>query len=535
VLLLLAASLHAWILCHTEVTARDSIGFIRYALNLETHPWDDIVRGSEQHPLYPLTVLAVSVPVRALGTGPLADLMVLSAQLASCLAAVLLVLPTYYLGRELFDRRVGFWAAGVFQTLPVIAHVTSDALSEALFLLFVTTAMLLAAQALRRGSGWRYALCGLCAGLAYLTRPEGALVLGAVAVVLLALQAAPAWRRRWRRVLLHAGCLLGPAVLIAAPFVLATGHITTKPTGRHMLETTLACSADAAEAAPATTGGLWAVWWHGFREGDQPTSIWGLRAIGEEFLKSTNYWGGVFALLGLFAYRRRLPAVPGAWVVLLVGLAHALLLWRLAYLMGYLSERHTLLLVLCSVFWAVSAALALADAVAARVLALAGARRGQVAAAAVLMTLLASLGAPSALRPLHYNRAGHRSAGVWLASQAQPGDLIVDPFCWAHYYAGWVFREGKTDDVPEGYRPTVYVVVEESDNPHENLRMLPIAWNLARQGQLVYACPLKSRRGAGEKLLVYRLTPPPSAPPRRTRKLTASTTPDQTDQGPGPR
>src|SRR5205807_129692 len=79
---------------------------------------------------------------------PLADLMRLSAQLASSLASVLLVIPMYYLGKLLFHRAAGFWAALMFQCLPVTGHILGDGLSEALFLLLTTSGLLFGAQAL---------------------------------------------------------------------------------------------------------------------------------------------------------------------------------------------------------------------------------------------------------------------------------------------------------------------------------------------------------------------------------------------------
>lgn len=58
-LLLLATAVRAWLVGHTEVAARDSIGYIRYALNLEHEPWEQALRRNEQHPGYPAALLAV--------------------------------------------------------------------------------------------------------------------------------------------------------------------------------------------------------------------------------------------------------------------------------------------------------------------------------------------------------------------------------------------------------------------------------------------------------------------------------------------
>src|SRR4051794_27336408 len=95
-LLALTVALRVWLLCHTEVAARDSIGFIRYALQFESQPWDQVVKRNHQHPGYPLTILAVSGPVRQYVAAPDAVRMQLSAQLASNLASVLLIFPMFY-------------------------------------------------------------------------------------------------------------------------------------------------------------------------------------------------------------------------------------------------------------------------------------------------------------------------------------------------------------------------------------------------------------------------------------------------------
>ena len=66
------------------------------------------------------------------------------------------------------------------------------------WLIVVAGCLAVAVWALRRGAAWCFALCGLFAGLAYLTRPEGLLLVAVVAGVLLLRQAPAAWRRPWR-------------------------------------------------------------------------------------------------------------------------------------------------------------------------------------------------------------------------------------------------------------------------------------------------------------------------------------------------
>src|SRR5262249_29148884 len=152
--------------------------------------------------------------------------------LTSSLAGVLLVIPMFYLGRELFNRSAGFWGALLFQCLPVSSRILSDGLSEATFLFFSTTALLLAVRALRTNSAVRLSLCGALAGLAYLTRPEGALLIAAAGLVLLSKQLYADWRQSWRRMLLCGASLAIGTLATGGFYPYHTGHFTLKPTVR---------------------------------------------------------------------------------------------------------------------------------------------------------------------------------------------------------------------------------------------------------------------------------------------------------------
>jgi hypothetical protein len=503
-LLLLAVAVRGWLMAHTEVLARDSIGFIRYALEFESDSWRSVLRNNHQHPGYPLTVLAVSVPVRACVSGPDVEVMAFSAQLASNLAAVLLVVPMFYLGKLLFHRAAGFGAAALFQCLPVPAHILSDGLSEPLFLLLSCTALVFAVLALRdRAPRW-FALCGVAAGLAYLTRPEGLVVAVAAVVVLLALQRSRAHRRPWRGVLTCTATLLAALFLTGSPYVLATHRLTNKPSGNHIIgrdqptldRSDLAPKKQACARRPLLASTL-AVTLNGADSWQRRAtkSLWYL-AI--ELAKCYHYTAWVLVLLGVWWFRGRACQVPGMWVVLAACGLMTVVLWRLAVVEAYMSDRHLMLIVLCGCYAAAAALWELPDRLRAWLRRPAGGLlRPQVAAVAlVLLGATIASGMPKTLETLHGNRAGHHAAGLWLARHAAPGDIIEDEHCWAHYYAGWVFLEHKTVAPTPHRLPVRYVVIGRRD------RDITLTWNRqkspseeklrAEGGQIVYHWPVES-------------------------------------------
>ena len=503
ILLLLTGLLRMWQIRHTEVTATDGIAFIEYAWKLQHQPWGQVIREAPQHPGYPLAVWAVSIPVRHWLSGDLCDVMVLSAQLVSALASCLLVLPMFYLGRELFNRRVGFWGAALFQCLPVAARVMSDALSEATFLLVSTVTLLLAVRALRSHSVLRFALCGVCGGLAYLVRPEGALSVAATGLVLLGAQGVPRWRQSWRRALTCVAALSVSAGVVASPYIALTGRITEKPTGKKILE-----MAQMEESPTPGTGqrpsavggpllGMLAVWYAPEKGQVHGGSIgWSLWALGTELTKGFHYVLWLPALLGLYWNRRAFWEVPGVWVLVLLSLLQILVVLRVARVMGYLSERHVLILVLCGFY----ASMAAVQELPGRLLALVQTLRGRTSTAAggsawwwgpqgvfsVLMLVgLAAFALPKTLQPLHAIHVGHRAAGKWLAEHTQPSDVVVDPFMWAGYYAGRVFQEGWMGSGPM-VSSARYVVLERPWKEIPSMPTLPQAERLAALGRVVY-------------------------------------------------
>lgn len=503
-----SAAIHAWLICHTEVTARDSIGFIRHAWELRHHPWREVLQDNPHPPLYPLTVLGMSSLVGRLAPGTELETMQLGVQLASSLAAVLLVIPTYFLGRNLFNPRVGFWAAVLFQCLPVGARVLADGLSDPLYLLFITTGLLLAERTFRTNSLPRFIGCGIFSGLAYLTRPEGVLLLGASGLVLFGMQMVPGWRRPWKKTFVLATGMTAAALVISVPYMTVIGGFSNKTTTKQILSVT---HAETCPARPGPMRGpLLAVWLDGYENARWLRRLgWSLKAVGLEVVRGFYYVAWVPALLGLWWCWDPFRKTPGAWVMLVLCLAQVLVLCRVAMVAGYVADRHVLILVLCGLFGAVAAMQELP-----RKLSELSGRPGWaeiswLPAVFLLGLILASL--PKTLQPLHTNRAGHHAAGLWLADHAKLNEYIVDPYCWAKHYAGRTFMDdaNQTDlSAPEYH---FYIVRERRPDrrEHAHLPTIPEKEIIASGGKIVYHWPEQQSEEKAD-VVVYRVPLPDS-------------------------
>jgi hypothetical protein len=501
--ILLSAGIRTWLIWHTSVPARDGIGFIRYAWQLQHRPWREVVRENAHPPGYPLVVLALSLPVRHLIPGSEPLVMQLSAQAASGLAAILLVIPTFLLGRDLFNRRVGIGAAFLFQLLPVPVRITSDALSEGVFLLLIVTALVVAVRAMRRRSPSAFAASGVLSALAYLTRPEGILVAVCTGVVLLIGQAVPLWRRPRNEVAFCFTTLVLGCAVFVAPYMAVIGGVTNKPTARQIMGTVDAEPEIESRLQPSVGPGgpmfasLMAVRWH--LRGNELRVWQTIAGVGYEIGKAFRLvW--LPALCGLWYFRSRFRPLPEAWVLLLVCAGLALMLGQVAWVRGYISDRHTLFFVLCGSIWAVAAI----EEVAKRLPGLHALRFLSGKAWGTLMIVaFAVLGVPDLLKPMHANRAGHRLAGDWLAEHADPHAALLDPFCWADYYSGRAFQDREASIRTPSDSAEIYVIAEDSKLAHRWLRGRNEAARLIQRGVPVYRCPLQ--RGGEAEVIVYRV------------------------------
>jgi 4-amino-4-deoxy-L-arabinose transferase-like glycosyltransferase len=498
VVLILALAIRTWIIAHTEVTARDSIGFMRFALSLQEKPWGEVIRSYEQAPGYPILMLAVMQPVRYFAGGLNPETLILSAQLTSLFASILTIFPLYFLGKSLFGRDAGAIGAALWQCLPVCVQVTSDGLSEATFLVFVSWTLYFAVLALRRPSLLRLCCCGIGTGLAYWTRPEGAELFVAVGAILIT---TGILARRLQFTILQLGALTAGFVPFIALYVGISGHFTNKPTGRDFFNGGGEANPGNIDARRSASAMLFAAFWGVDDAHDESRPLWALHNVGREIRKGLHYLGAGLALVALWWFRKQLGNDPRLW--LLVGLAalHGAILWRVAVMKGYVSDRHTMPIVLIACLW-IGALLAEFGRrlCTLNLLKWSGGHGATIALTAVLL----AWGLPSSLKPMHANRAGHHAAGRWLARNLSPDDEVIDPYCWAHFYSGSVFLEGRYIALPIE-KHTRYVVLEQSANQHSRLPLVPVARSLAEQGERVYSWP-EQEPPERATVVVYRLT-----------------------------
>jgi 4-amino-4-deoxy-L-arabinose transferase-like glycosyltransferase len=238
-----AAALFGWMNSHAEVTFADGLRYIHQAEKIEQGAWGEALIKGVDHPLHPMALAAMHGVIG--GEGPASWQR--AAQVVAVLGSVLLVIPLYLIALEVYGTTAAWLAPLLFLANPLMGFVTVNVLSETTFALFWAWGLWAAVRFLREG---RFVWLPLTIGfgaLAYLTRPEGVLLLAALVATLLVLPLHWATRIYWPRWWAAVGFLvIGPALLVG-PYVAAKGGIGTKPSIARFLGTEKKSAATAIE------------------------------------------------------------------------------------------------------------------------------------------------------------------------------------------------------------------------------------------------------------------------------------------------
>ena len=518
-IIVLASALHVLGIARSALPAQDGLKFLRIARAFQTQPWSDVVRSSDQHPLYPALV-AVIEPVVSLVVRRGPDAWRVAAQLVSALAAVALLIPLHGLTKTLFNSRIADLAVLGFVLLPLPMAVGHDTLSDPLALCAFVTALRLGVSAPQNG-GWRSAIaCGLVAGVGFLARPEVLVVPLAVVVT------------GGSRVALNL-----PSLKLAAPrlaalavvflavvgsYALVKGEVSEKLAVRYSVGAEPPKPKAVHKANRWLPPGLDDPRWD-FSPKEEPAHPPRRRVrevVGDlafQWAEMLGWLPVLFTVWGLVRdrYIRAVIAREGTpedadnsgrhlMAVYLV--LFTLILARHELRMGYLSGRHLLTLVIVSLPWAAAGAFVCARGFALKVGL--GPTTRRLAALALLATCL-SVSCVLQFKPAHPSRWGHWAAGKWLAANASGGESVLDTRGWAAFVSGipaydyWHVRQAFSD------ASLAYVVVGDDELKARSRRAETLRAVLAYAGTPVAGFP-ELRDGTKVGVWVYRFERPTS-------------------------
>ena len=440
VALIVTAALQATIIVRSPTITADGIIFISIARQLPDGAVEAF-RKQDQHPGYPAMLLGATRVAQDLGVRAEPESWMLGGQIVSFACGLLTVSMVWLLGRELFDARAANVAALIFAVLPVARGNAADAVSDTPHLAFYLLAAWLATVGIGRGRTIWLAAAGAVSGLAYWIRPEGLEVV-IVACVFLVFHAR---RTRWgfRRFALAEVALIGSALIVAMPYLVLAGKVTSKqltfakyePTPMHIEQ--LAQVNVPAEPV-ATSATLPTVEQIGSNPAPLSTAapavvvktqytVWLVaKLVGEGIMALLNSIGQGFKwvflpfyVLGHLELARRRPNWLQIRYVVYFGALHCLILLAVFVISGYIGHRHLLPLIALAMPCTALGVIYVAEIVV---------RRYQARPAFAvwgIAGLSCALVLPYTIRPFSREFIPVIAATHWVEQRAEPGAGIV--------------------------------------------------------------------------------------------------------------
>ena len=212
-----------WLITYPRVIENEGTQYARLAQNLLAHRGYMDMRGpvTMLSPLYSILIGAVSFLTRNTE---------LAGRVISLLAGAMLPVAIFLIAEKIYGRRTALAAGLLTGLLPTLIALSGAVYSEGIYLTLLMAAVYWTLIASKGEDYLAAVYAGVCAGLAYLARPEGLLF----AFLFAAWIGAGRWFKRpvGRGYLARAAVLLTTSVVLALPFMI----FLTLKTGRFCWE-----------------------------------------------------------------------------------------------------------------------------------------------------------------------------------------------------------------------------------------------------------------------------------------------------------
>jgi 4-amino-4-deoxy-L-arabinose transferase-like glycosyltransferase len=215
-LLLIAFALRLVLLLQPEVIHNDGTEYVRHAKEVLAGNWTggkgtpDYPSTGKFPPAYPAFIAFIFLFIKNFE---------LAGILVSVIFGTLLVLPVFYLGKEIFGEKVGV-LSGLLVAVQRFLHTSSGSvLTESTYYFFIAASVLFGWRAFSQGKFHHVLLFSLFVSMAYLTRPEGIGLLFVLVIWVLLInppERKRVWKKRVGIVLLAVFCFL----LFSSPYLI---------------------------------------------------------------------------------------------------------------------------------------------------------------------------------------------------------------------------------------------------------------------------------------------------------------------------
>jgi hypothetical protein len=476
ILLTVAFCIGVYLISTTVLIAKDGITFIEYARGLETSPIE-VMKNKYQHPGYPFLIVVAHKIAEAGHKGSSTQSWIYSAQAVTLVFRLLALVMLYLVGKKIVGERFSFWAILILILLPDAAEYGSDALSDWPYIFFLSASFLLLIQGTVSGKWWLFGFSGLAAGMGYLIRPECTQVV-AFGTLWLGLQVFCSGRITSKRKAVFAfALLLVGFLIIAGPYMKLKGAVFPKKQLVQFIPHT--------QSSEVYEQGIQICSSNMYAAGFVPSDIVGALGKLVQRVSETLMWFFVPALLiGAYkGFRKRDWREPEKFFVIALITLNVLIMILLYCKFGYMSRRHTLTLVVFTIFYVPIGVEALASWFDEKF----SNKSNMDFWFMVLVIIGIAICSPKLLRPIRAEKQSYRDAAQWLAKNTNEKDIIAVPDSRIGLYSGRRSVEYDGRAVPKEAQYVVKAFKNKQDtlNGEETLQTKEVFSTEGKRGKVI--------------------------------------------------
>jgi len=458
ILLVIALGIGIYLISTTVVITKDGVWYIQEAGKFSS----DLQDVNDDLPFgYTFLIFATHKLVASLRGSSSLFTWIYSAQSITLLCRLLSLIPLYFIGKLLVGSKRSFWAILILIILPYPAKFVSEIIREWPHILFLSSGFLFLIWGAKQGKCRMFGATGFAAGLGHMIRPECAqlIIYGALWIFIRLFSPKPGMSRP--KLLCALSVLIIGFVIPAVPYMTARGQFL--PAKLKALISPADLDESEEIQKPETNSGNDA-----FTASSAPGKI--VKAIDElagAMSENLMYFFVPALLIGIyFRFRKQSSTteierffVP-AFVVL-----NVVMLIALYYSWGYISRRHSLPLVVFTIFY-VPIGLEVSAGWLANRFSKSRAASEQDRRLWFFILLITGMVIcmPKLLRLSGSDKQGYRTAAAWLKENTDREDLIAVPDSRITFYAE---RKGLIyDDAPLTRAEYVVIFVKnENEKP----------------------------------------------------------------------
>jgi 4-amino-4-deoxy-L-arabinose transferase-like glycosyltransferase len=404
--------------------SKDGTLYINSAKQFAIQNLIEATRNIEVCPAYPFLIYSAHKTAGLFTHNESLQRWIISAQAVSLLSKLIASIMLYFIGSFFVGRKKAFWGVLILSLLPDAAEYGSDALSEWPHIMFLTIGFLLLLWGSKYRKSWMFGLVGIVAGLGYLVRTEGCqLVLYGGAWLVYNLLKPQEKMKRIRAIDALILLVAGFAV-IAAPYMKLKGYVFPDQT-LLKLPAILSINNNSMCTSVIYTSGL------------QLSKTTGNKTITKNICETLVFYFVPGLLVGCWYYFRRTSKSPeqAFYSMAFIALNIIILLWQSSWL-NYLSRRHTLTLIVFTIFYIPIGLEIMAGWICAKTSKGNSIRENKKQRCFyVLLFIGIAICLPKLFKLTSTQKYGYRETASWLSKNTFPTDIIATPDKRITFYA----------------------------------------------------------------------------------------------------